>query len=42
MQMGWWGLRSVLNTPMLETLRKTHYAEQGWPDKSNCVPAKCY
>jgi len=24
---GWWGLRSVLNTPVVETLRKAHYSE---------------
>ncbi|NMM06029.1 FtsX-like permease family protein [Polaromonas sp.] len=24
---GWWGLRSVLNTPVVETLRRAHYSE---------------
>jgi hypothetical protein len=42
MRMGRWRLRSVLTTPVLETLRKAHYFGLGWPDKSNCVPAKCY
>jgi putative ABC transport system permease protein len=24
---GWWGLRAVLNTPVVETLRRAHYSE---------------